>query len=949
MSLEPVTPHAWLHALYDPVETGWINLWAKKPRAHTWWHPVDKLDELGDDAQRLGERTDIWFGVGVRANQLGDGQRGGDQDVTHITALWLDIDVTDPDHHKTTHTLPPDPEAAAALAHELGPAPSALISTGGGLHAWWFLDEPLDTAAAAPLLTRWGYTWEALADAHGWHLDNVSDLARIMRVPGTLNHKSDPARPVTATLFQPDRRYGAGDLDELLHDPPPHRPTAPSSGATPGMGDRPGDQWNATVSCVDELQRAGFTHHHDDRNGDSHWVRPGKDRREGHSATVYADNGRCTMFSDALPELAKDTYDAWGLHAHLRHQADFADAARQHRRGTCPDAPSAPAAPSAEGAKGEPSDEATPFVIINGRPLPDITDEVVHWLTVANEPPVVFIRTGVLTRHRVDENDRPIVEPMSPYHLRNRINRVTDTVRVNKDGARTHVPVPLDIVQDLLANDHWPFPPLEAITEIPTLRPDGTIHATPGYDPATRRLYLPADLVVPPVPDHPTPQQVAAAVELITQDLLGDFPFDTEADAANAFGLLLTPLVRPAITGQVPLALLDAPEPGTGKGLLAQVVSMIATGRGGAARPLSTTDEEIRKMLTSVLLEGPTLIVLDNVDEAIRSPALAAVLTTDEWSDRLLGRSETISVPNRATWVATGNNLAVGGDIGRRCYRVRLDAHQARPYTRTGFRHDDLLEHAHRHRGAIVAALLTIARSWWAANCPPALDQPTIGGFTPWARTIGGILNNAKVTGFLANLNELHASLDIEGESWEGFLTALAEEFDDRRVTAGEIASSIESEYTQLRDVVPAELVGALGRPTLAKRLGEAFRKREGRRHGSAEIAVLATGKNRNKTVLWSVVAMSDAETVDTLFDTAQEATSAVGEPVQGLLAPLDPLDADKARGPRGHAGTFSTDAQAVLPDVNMKTTGATAENLPASPRGPRAPQEPPRDDLIGF
>ncbi len=345
----PVTPNAWLHGLYDTVETGWVNLWAKKPRSRTWWQPVDHLDELADTAARLGGHIDVWFGVGVRAARLDDGQRGGDQDVTHIPALWVDIDITDNEHHKTAHQLPPDIDAAVALAHELGPPPSALISTGGGVHAWWFLDEPLDVTIpaihavqAGALLTRWGATWQAIAGRHGWHLDNVADLARVMRVPGTFNHKSSPPRPVTALLYEPDRRYGAGDLDELLEDPPgPHTPAPPAPGDG-GGGDRPGDQWNDQHTCLEELQRAGWTHHHDDRtSGDSHWTRPGKDRREGSSATVFADNGRCTVFTDAIPQLPANTYDPWGLHVHLRHGGDFAGAARDHRRGTCPDAPTA--------------------------------------------------------------------------------------------------------------------------------------------------------------------------------------------------------------------------------------------------------------------------------------------------------------------------------------------------------------------------------------------------------------------------------------------------------------------------------------------------------------------------------------------------------------------------------------------------------------------------------
>jgi hypothetical protein len=609
----------------------------------------------------------------------------------------------------------------------------------------------------------------------------------------------------------------------------------------------------------DVLEVAGFRRHHVDRNGNMHWTRPGKELAEGSSLTVWADNGRATPWSTsiAMPSefvTGRRLLTAWQLHVGLNHDGDFTEAAAEWRREHVNVLPL-----DIDPATGEVLKRGAVVIQVNSRPFADVAIETIACLLAANDPPSLFIRAGALTRVRVDENGRPIVEPVGAYQLRNRISAVSRTVRMNKDGNVSHVPPPLDIVNDVLATPGWPFPPLEAVTELPTLRPDGTVHDEPGYDPVTRRLYIPNGLEVPTIPQRPSSDDVATAGGLLLE-LLADFPFDTPDDRVNALGLLLTPLMRPAISGQVPLALVDAPEPGTGKGLLANVAAVIATGRPAAARPLAKMDDEIRKMLTAVLIEGPTLVVLDNIDDAIRSPSLAAVLTTDEWTDRLLGRTETIAVPNRCTWVATGNNIAVGGDIGRRCYRIRLDAHQARPYTRSGFKHPDLLGWAQIHRGDLVAALLTICRSWWVAGRPAAPKEPTIGGFTPWAHAIAGTLHHAGLGAFLANLEQLHTSLDVETESWEAFLSALHEHFGSRSVSASEIAHEIESEYTDLRYVVPAELVDAIGRPQLAKRLGEAFRRRDGRRHGALEMAVVEAGLNRNKTKAWTVVPLGGVQ-----------------------------------------------------------------------------------------
>lgn len=592
----------------------------------------------------------------------------------------------------------------------------------------------------------------------------------------------------------------------------------------------------------------------DGESDGSRWRHPTSD--SAHSATirhgclfVYSPN---TPFEVTTPD-EPHGYTLYRALAVLEHHGDLKEAGRAARE-----------------LKGDPIER--PFVDedgvprrviqVNSRPFADVVSDTVEGLVETNDPPSLFSRAGVLTRVRVDENGRPIVEPINAYQMRNRIASIGHTVRVNKDGGTSHVPPPLDVVNDILASPSWPFPPLEAVTELPTLRADGTIHDQPGYDPQTRLLYIPNGIEIPQVSSSPSRENIDDAAALLGE-LLADFPFDGDGDYVNALGLLLTPVVRSAISGQVPLALIDAPEPGTGKGLLANIAAVVATGRPAAARPLARADDEVRKMLTAVLIEGPALVVLDNVEDAIRSPSLAAVLTTDEWTDRLLGRSETITVPNRCTWVATGNNLGVAGDIGRRCYRIRLDAHQARPYTRSGFQHPDLIGWAQRNRGRLVAALLTIARAWWSAGQPKAKREPVIGGFTPWARTIAGILEHAQLGEFLSNLDELHATLDIESESWEAFLSALHETFTDRRVTAADVAREIDGEYSNIRYVVPAELVDSVGKPRLAKKLGEAFRRREGRRHGDSELVILEVGRARNKTKLWSIVPLGSSQLLE--------------------------------------------------------------------------------------
>ena len=90
-------------------------------------------------------------------------------------------------------------------------------------------------------------------------------------------------------------------------------------------------------------------------------------------------------------------------------------------------------------------------------------------------------------------------------------------------------------------------------------------------------LHLPPTLVVGDVPERPSDADVGLAKRLLLEELFGDFPFSGDADRAHALGALLCPFVREVIDSPLPLHVVDAPTPGTGKGLLAQAIVLIST------------------------------------------------------------------------------------------------------------------------------------------------------------------------------------------------------------------------------------------------------------------------------------------------------------------------------------------------------------------------------------
>jgi hypothetical protein len=355
---------------------------------------------------------------------------------------------------------------------------------------------------------------------------------------------------------------------------------------------------------------------------------------------------------------------------------------------------------------------------------------------------------------------------------------------------------------------------------------------------------------MPSVPDNPTHDDVVRAVTILV-DVLCDFPVLDQASRTNTLALMQTPIIRPHVD-LAPLALIDAPQAGTGKGLLTDVISIIATGRPAAKGSAPRQDDELGKRITALLAAGTTFVVFENVVHIIKSPVLANALTAVEWKGRILGRSEMIAVPQRATWVVTGNNLQLGGDIPRRCFWIRLDAKTSRPYRHDDFKHSDILSYVKEHRGDLLWALLILARSWYCAGCPRASVKP-VGSFEQWTHTMGGILEHAGIPGFLGNANELYESADDESAEWEEFLRGCYEVFGDAAVTSAEVALCLASDVS-LQKLLPEFLANerVSGKRDFTKLLGKALRKRTDRQYGDDGLHITRAGDDSSKRIaLW--------------------------------------------------------------------------------------------------
>ena len=296
------------------------------------WNQVGEIDELVDRLEPLSDTHCIWYGVATRPTRLAEG-RGGADDCALIPAMWADLDVTGPGHHSTN--LPPTQEAAAELLLAWLPT-SMIVQSGGGLQPYWLLDDPVPVEMALPLLDRWYYTWQQGMVEHGWHLDNVFDPARILRLPGTFNMK-DPTNPRPVTLDGLAAvSYPMTELVAATQERPKVAVAMPTM-AYDGP-ERAGDHFNRVHRIDEVLQMLGF--HSPQHRGDGvHWTRPGKEGGPGsESATVFHDApDKVTIFSSTCTEWwpavqVNKPYDAFGLLVAAKYDDDFSRAAEDLRR-----------------------------------------------------------------------------------------------------------------------------------------------------------------------------------------------------------------------------------------------------------------------------------------------------------------------------------------------------------------------------------------------------------------------------------------------------------------------------------------------------------------------------------------------------------------------------------------------------------------------------------------
>lgn len=343
--------------------------------------------------------------------------------------------------------------------------------------------------------------------------------------------------------------------------------------------------------------------------------------------------------------------------------------------------------------------------------------------------------------------DTPLIQIASAAHLWELMTTAAQWAKYDARSEEWKKATPPHWVVDVIqGRSSWPFPLLEGVICSPTLRPDGSVLDTPGYD-AYTGLYLDFNgTTFPALRAHPTMDDARSALGRL-QEVFADFPFAarepgelTNPFFSAALAAVLTLVGRPAIEGNVPLFGVTATASGTGKGKLVDAVALIGTGRIAPKMGQTLDESEELKRLLALALEGASVCCIDNVAHPLGNQHLDLALTSQTIHGRILGQTGMAEAPWQAVMFATGNNLSYRGDMVRRVVPIALDPQMERPEERTDFRHPRLEEWVRSERPRLVVAALTILRAYFVAGCP-AQELTPYGSFEGWS----GLVRHALV------------------------------------------------------------------------------------------------------------------------------------------------------------------------------------------------------------
>jgi len=764
-------------------DDAFINIWRLPGRISNFFKSID---EAADYIERIqASKCDIYIQCGLLAQDLGPKKRGTKNDIVGLPGFFMDIDIAGDSAHEKQN-LPPTIHDAIGLIKDYAIDPTLIVHSGHGLHVWWLFKEPLifnnddERNEAEAMNRRLQETINRRAKANGWKLDSTFDITRVLRIVGTYNLKI-PEKPVMVKLLEnTGKRYSSiSDFEEFVIAKNEWQKVASYDPDGVDIVARGIELYPNAEPPADRLQILLKDHKF-------------KDSWEGNRH----DMEKNSPSEHALSLASLAAQDGW----EDQQIADLIIAFyRKHKNN--------PRFPKIDPKKALRIDfivgilkkvkvDSKVKINVKDHDLPKVTELAFKALNQTNDPKILFRMESNIVRVEVTNKDRPKVKPLQVPDIRHELTRRTYCYKVVKEDKIVPDYPNTILCEDILAEPFPPLPELTSIKEIPHFSLCATVCTTPGFIEFSGCFYNEStDLDISSVSNTPSAGEIKLAKKLLFEDLLIDFPFESDSDKINALAILILPFARKMISGPTPLHCITAPDAGTGKTLLVRSIAISALGYEPEMIVPCDTDAEWRKQITAKLINLPEFFIIDNVEKKLDNAAISSLLTRAKWEDRYLNKTLMVTCPVECVFVATGNNMTYSKEISRRVVPIRLDAKTEKPWLRdmTTFKHDPIESWVTKNRSQLIWAVFTIVNKWKSAGKPkPKKLKHRIGSYGPYCDVIGGIFEASGIVGFLDNLIDFYNESDHESQVLNDFVRDWWESYKDTEVFVGDLLDLVE-------------------------------------------------------------------------------------------------------------------------------------------------------------
>lgn len=210
---------SFIPAFWDSPFEGSLKIWSRQTKKTSSYGPGE-IPQLIQDVEKRKHAEDLYVGLSTQPGDLAPTARGSNETAILLPGFIADIDFAIA--KDSAKRYPPDASTALELIHSFELQPFFIQNTGNGLHILFKLDKPIvmdnrEARRRAQALSR-GFAHKLATHFQraGYEIDNVSDLARVFRVPMTFNHKSGAPKPVVVIEYNPDNRLSLADLEREL-------------------------------------------------------------------------------------------------------------------------------------------------------------------------------------------------------------------------------------------------------------------------------------------------------------------------------------------------------------------------------------------------------------------------------------------------------------------------------------------------------------------------------------------------------------------------------------------------------------------------------------------------------------------------------------------------------------------------------------------------------------